>query len=128
RFSLVGVVQRDDAKAAAFAEKWGVTAFRSYAELASADIDFAVVSVKAEAHPAILRELHALGLAVLCETPAGLDLAAMLEIWELVQDGLRLHAAEQYLYQPLHAARLALIAAGRLGRVSSARVSAAHGY
>jgi predicted dehydrogenase len=64
---------------------------------------------------------------VLVETPAAVDHAALLAIWELVEQGLRIHVAEQYLYQPLHAARLALIASGRIGAVSSARVSTAHG-
>ena len=52
----------------------------------------------------------------------------MVAIWRLVEDGLKLHIAEQYMYQPLHAARLAVIADGRLGKVSSARVATAHGY
>ncbi|HEV2516581.1 MAG TPA: Gfo/Idh/MocA family oxidoreductase [Devosia sp.] len=128
RFQLAGVVQRDRAKAAAFGAAWGAPAFASYAELAAAEPDFVVLSVKPEAHLAILTELHQLGLAVLCETPAALDVETMTAIWRLVEQGLRLHIAEQYLFQPLHAARLQLIANGGLGRVSFARVSAAHGY
>ena len=34
----------------------------------------------------------------------------MIAIWRLVEQGFRLHIAEQYLFQPLHAARLKLIA------------------
>lgn len=126
RFRLVGVVQRDAAKAEAFGAKWGAPAFASYAELAAAEPDFVVLSVKPEAHLAILTELHRLGLAVLCETPAALDVETMVAIWRLVEQGLRLHIAEQYLFQPLHAARL--IGDGALGNVSFVRVSAAHGY
>lgn len=128
RFHLAGVWQRDFAKAQAFATAWNAPAFETLGGLADAGVDFVVLSVKADAHPALLGELHALGQAVLCETPAALDLPAMLEIWRLVEQGLRLHVAEQYLFQPLHAARLKLIGDGALGRVDFARVSAAHGY
>lgn len=128
RFTFAGVVQRDFFKAQAFGAKWHAPAFESSAGLKDAGVDFVVVSVKPEAHPHILSELHALGLAVLCETPAALDLEAMIAIWRLVEDGMTLQVAEQYLYQPIHAARLKLIADGALGRVSSTRVSVAHGY
>ncbi len=128
RFELAGVMQRNAGKAAAFARKWNTKACKTLEALAGLEPDFVVVSVNAAAHPDYARELHRLNLPVLCETPAALDLPAMLAIWRLVEDGLRIHVAEQYLYQPLHAARLALIAEGKLGRVSSARVSAAHGY
>jgi predicted dehydrogenase len=128
RFQLAGVVQRDFAKAQAFGAKWQAPAFETHAGLKDAGCDFVVVSVKPEAHLPILTELHALGLAVLCETPAALDLETMIAIWLLVEQGLKLHIAEQYLFQPLHAARLKLIANGALGQVSSTRVSVAHGY
>lgn len=128
RLQLAGVLQRDAAKAAAFALKWNTVVCHTLDAMADLEPDFVVVSVSAAAYPGFARELHRLNLPVLCETPAGLDLPAMLEIWELVEAGLRLHVAEQYLFQPLHAARLALIAQRKLGRVSSARVSTAHGY
>lgn len=129
RFTLAGAVLRDPQKARAFAERWLTTGYDSVeAMVEGAALDFAVLSVKAEAHVDYCRMFHRLGLPVLMETPAALDLPAMLEIWGMVGDGLRLHVAEQYLFQPLHAARLALIAQGKLGTVSSARVSVAHGY
>lgn len=128
QFQLAGVVQRDPAKAAAFGARWQVPALGSHGAIAEAGVDFVVVSVRPEAHLEILTELHRLGLAVLCETPAAPDLEALVAIWRLVEQGFRLHVAEQYLFQPLHAARLRLIAEGALGQVSSARVSVAHGY
>lgn len=128
KFQLAGVLQRDPAKAAAFALKWNTLACDTFEAMADLEPDFVVVSVSAAAHPHYAQELHRLNLPVLCETPAALDLPAMLEIWRLAETGLRIHVAEQYLFQPLHAARLALIAEGKLGRVSSARVSTAHGY
>lgn len=128
QFQLAGAVMRDPVKAEAFGKAWNAPAFRTHGELKAAGVDFVVLSVKPVAHPDILAELHALGLAVLCEKPAALDLPAMLEIWKLVEKGLKLHIAEQYLFQPLHASRLEMIARGRLGQVSFARASVAHGY
>ena len=39
-----------------------------------------------------------------------------------------MQVAEQYAFQPLHAARLAFIRAGKLGEISQVQVSVAHGY
>lgn len=36
--------------------------------------------------------------------------------------------AEQDMFQPMHAARIRLACSGRLGRISQAQVSVAHGY
>ena len=40
----------------------------------------------------------------------------------------KVQIAEQYPFQPLHAARLNVVASGKLGSVSQASVSIAHGY
>lgn len=56
----------------------------------------------------------------------GLD--RLVELHDRTRHGARIQVAEQYPYQPMHAARLALVDSGRLGRVSQAQVSAAHGY
>jgi predicted dehydrogenase len=42
--------------------------------------------------------------------------------------GARIQVAEQYQFQPLHAARLAVLASGRLGTPMQAQVSVAHDY
>lgn len=128
RFEIVGVHVRSAEKGAAFGQRWRLPVCDTLEAMADLEPDFVVLSVSAAAHLEFARELHRLNLAVLCETPAAADVASMIEIWRLVEHGFRIHVAEQYLYQPLHAARLAVIASGKLGRVSSARVSAAHGY
>lgn len=40
---------------------------------------------------------------------------------------VRVQVAEQYLYQPMHAARIAFVKTGKLGDVSQVQVWAAHG-
>lgn len=128
RFEMVGVHMRDADKAAAFGARWGITVCDSLEGMADEGPDFLVLSVKAEAHPDYAARLHALGMAVLCETPAALDVPSMISIWRLVEQGLCWHVAEQYAFQPHHTARLAIIERGLVGRVSFSRVSSAHGY
>jgi predicted dehydrogenase len=128
RFQIVGVHTRDPVKAAAFGAQWRIPVCGTLEALRDKAPDFVVLSVSVGAHLDYAKKLHALGLAVLCETPAAPDLPAMVEIWRLVEQGFRLHIAEQYLFQPFHAARIALARSGKLGTVSFARVSTAHGY
>ena len=89
---------------------------------------FVVTCVSWEANPPLIRELAARGVAVLSETPPAPDVERMGQFWALVKGGARIQVAEQYIYQPHHAARLALVASGVLGEISQAQVSAAHGY
>ena len=80
------------------------------------------------ATPGLLRELTERGSAALSETPPAPDVAGLRALAPLARAGARIQVAEQYRFQPLHAARLAVARSGRLGRVSQAQVSAAHGY
>ena len=61
-------------------------------------------------------------------TPPAQTVEDLEELHELVASGAKIQVAEQYLFQPIHQARLAVIASGKLGTVSHAQVSAAHGY
>ncbi|MDR6292162.1 MULTISPECIES: Gfo/Idh/MocA family protein [Inquilinus] len=129
RFRIDGVVVRDPARGAAFEAQWGLPTFRSTeALLRLTRPRFAVVSVPQPAAPGVIAELAAAGMPVLSETPPAPDLEGLLRLAELVRGGARLQVAEQYFLQPTHAARLALIAAGRIGTPSHAHVSVAHGY
>jgi predicted dehydrogenase len=78
--------------------------------------------------PVMLRELAARGVPALAETPPAPDLPGLVALHELTRQGARIQVAEQYQFQPLHAARLALAHSGLLGRVTQAQVSVAHGY
>lgn len=52
----------------------------------------------------------------------------LIALHELTKSGARIQVAEQLQFRPLHAARLSLVRSRRLGRISQAQVSAAHGY
>jgi predicted dehydrogenase len=75
-----------------------------------------------------MRELAARGVAVLAETPPAEDLSSLLGLADLAASGARIQVAEQYQFQPEHAARLAVVRSGVLGTVTQAQVSAAHDY
>lgn len=89
---------------------------------------FVVLAVPWVAGPALLTELAGRGAAVLAETPPAPDLDGLRALRRLAGADTRIQVAEQYRYQPLHAARLALVASGRLGTISQAQLSVAHGY
>ena len=129
RFRVVGAVLRDAAKAAAFGARWGVPTFPTPEALLDATApEFVVTSVPRDANPAILTVLAARGVPALSETPPANGLEDLCRVWALAEAGARIQVAEQYAYQPHHAARLACVASGRLGSVSQVQVSVAHGY
>jgi hypothetical protein len=129
RFAVAGMVVRDAAKGARIEADWGVPTYRTLDALLDVTTPlFVVASVSWEANPPLLHDLAARGIPVLSETPPAPDVERMCDLCRLVDSGARIQVAEQYIYQPHHAARLALVASGALGRVSQTQVSAAHGY
>ena len=129
RFVLDGLVVRDEAKGETLRRQWGVPTYKSVQDLLqNPSPDFVVTCVSWPANPGLVRELVDRGLPVLSETPPAPDLEGMRELWGAVGAQGRVQVAEQYIHQPHHAARLALVAGGVLGTVSQAQVSAAHGY
>jgi predicted dehydrogenase len=119
---------RDEAKGQFLERVWNVPTVRTLDELLTFEPTFVVVSVPWPVTPVMLRELAERGVPALSETPPAPDLEGLAALHELTERGARVQVAEQYQFQPLHAARLALARSGVLGTVSQAQVSAAHGY
>ena len=129
RFCVSGMVVRDEAKGRKLEGDWGVPTYRALDDLlAASEHAFAVVSVPWPVTPAMLRELAERGVPALAETPPAPDLEGLAALHELTEQGAKIQVAEQYQFQPLHAARLALARSGKLGTITQAQVSAAHGY
>ena len=129
RFKVSGVVTRSEASGEKIQEKFGVPTYRSMDGLLEAGkIDFAVVSVPWAIAPVRTKELVERGVAVLTETPPAPDLASLIVINQLIQQGAKIQVAEQYHLHPLHAARIAIANSGKLGEISQVQISECHGY
>jgi len=130
RFALAGVVTRDPSGRRDWARPWGAPPlYDSLATLAAAEApDGVVVSVPASLATKPVEEAAGLGLPLLRETPAGMNLEDLRRMWALSQSGARIEVAEQYPFQPLHASRLALMREGLIGAPRLAEVSVGHGY
>jgi len=129
QFALRRVLVRNEEKAAAVTAAWQVETVQTLDELLKPnDLDFVIVSVPWAVSPILLRELADRKMAVLAETPPAPDVEGLLALHDLTQRGAKIQVAEQYQFQPIHAARLAIARSGLLGTVSQAQISAAHGY
>ena len=127
RFAVSGLLSRDAARRATIASEFGVGTPGTLDDLLAGDPAFVVVATPWPVTPGLIAELAGRGVPVLTETPPAPDDAGLRALAPLATTG-RIQVAEQYQYQPLHAARLEVVQSGRLGAVSQARVSAAHGY
>ncbi len=128
-FNIDGIVVRNADKGRLIEKTWGVSTYRSIHDfLKQVQTPFVVTAVPATVNAGVIKEVAEWNMPVLSETPAGPDLESMREIWRLTQQRACIQVAEQYIFQPHHAARLAFIQTGRLGAVSHVQISAAHGY
>jgi hypothetical protein len=129
RFEAAGVVTRDAGKGKRLEEKFQVRSFRTLDELLEhSSPSFVVVSVPWKACPDYITELTERGIPVLSETPPAPDLPGLIELYKAVPAGAKIQVAEQYPFQPQHQAALEVIRSGKLGEISQAQVSVAHGY
>jgi predicted dehydrogenase len=128
QFRVTGVMTGDAARAARVRDGWAVPVRATLDELLAGKPVFVVLSVPRAAAPAFMRDLASRGVAVLAETPPAEDLDTLLGLADLASSGARIQIAEQYQFQPEHAARLAVARSGVLGTVTQAQVSVAHDY
>jgi predicted dehydrogenase len=128
-FRVSGIVGRDYAKAAALAGRFATTAYANWQALLQARKPlFVVTSLPWEAAPVIMRELVTAGLPVLSETPPAPSTEALNALYTALGSSAPVQVAEQYAFQPHHAARLSFLYGGAIGPISHAQVSSAHGY
>lgn len=129
RFQVSRMLVRREETALKLRTEWGVEAFLDLDSfLADSNMSFVIVSVPWEVCPVYIRELAERGVPVLAETPPAPDLDGLTRLFEAVGGDAKVQVAEQYLYQPMHAARIELARTGRLGAISHVQVSVAHGY
>ena len=129
QFPLAGVVVRDGEKRERLRAAWNVPVFATVEEmLAKGKPAFVVTSVSWASNLPLMEFLVSQNMPVLSETPLAPGLEDLHRVVELARGGARIQLAEQYLFQPMHAARLKLVRDGKLGTIHEADVSFAHGY
>jgi predicted dehydrogenase len=129
RFNLEGVLTRSLERAREVEATYGVRASADLQDLLGAGrAEFVVLSVPRSATVGLLEELTRARTPVLCETPPAPDVEGLQRVSALVASGARVQVAEQYQYQPLHSARLALTDGGVIGDVSMASLGVCHDY
>ena len=128
-FECVGIVGRSAGRAAALAQRFNSRAFDGSRDMVGVTRpDFVVTSVPWATAPELMRELARDGMPVLSETPPAPTIDALDELWRMLGSSAPVQIAEQYAFQPHHAARLGFVYGGKLGPISQVQISVAHGY
>ncbi|MCD7905768.1 MAG: Gfo/Idh/MocA family oxidoreductase [Clostridiales bacterium] len=127
-FELCAMYCRTEEKAEKIAGEQGIYTTTSVEECLSFGADFAVVAVNKADIFKVSRQWLERGLAVLCETPVGLNMDDLREAYKLRQSGAKLMCAEQYIYFPYFSSVIKLAERGLLGEPYSVGISAVHDY
>ncbi|WP_379132249.1 Gfo/Idh/MocA family protein [Paenibacillus sp. sgz500958] len=129
RFAVGAMFIRNPQKAEELRRVWNVNVYTTLEEfIEKGGYAYAVVCMSKSASTEYILKLAAAGIYVLAETPPAPDLQGLIDLWNQVGSSGKVQIAEQYLFQPMHAARISLARSGKLGEISQAQVSAAHGY
>jgi len=130
-FEMAGASARSESTREKIAATWGVKVYETSEAMCDAvQPDFAINCGGWNTVLDVMRPLHRSGVKVLCETPPGWQVEQQEEMWQMVQDGLRMQVAEQGWLQPEHHARIQFANSGKLGERHYAMVSGGgyHGY
>ena len=129
QFQVTGVATRDEAGSAEVTARWDVPAVTGVRGLLALERpDVVVTAVSWEANPEVVLQLVQAGVPVLSETPPAADLPTLRRLWSVLGADSPVQVAEQYPFQPMNAARLALVRDGVLGAPTSAHISMTQTY
>jgi predicted dehydrogenase len=107
RFRVAGCVAQSETTRTRVKADWNIPVFDKIDGLLNEQPEFVVTSVPWAASEPLLLELASRNVPVLAETPPASDLQGLIRLWQNLPDNARIQVAEQYAFQPLHAARLA---------------------
>lgn len=127
-FEVVGVVTRNIEQATQWMQPYPVPLFDSLDQLLAQKPLYVVTSLPRSVNPKVITELVDNNVPVLSETPPAGSIEEMEALVKLVQNGAKIAVAEQYHLQPHHEARINFVNSGKMGNISQAQVSVAHGY
>ena len=130
RFRIHTMLVRNEEKGKAIEKQWDIHTVRTMEGLiAQAEhFDFVVVAVAKGGAQEIITQLAMYEVPVIAETPPATDLDGLITLYNSLPKNAKVQIAEQYLYQPLHAARINLVRSGKLGDISHVQMSVAHEY
>jgi hypothetical protein len=125
-FEIAGVVYRSEAgkeRAAA----WGLPLLGSHEALADLNPDFVVLCADRGNMESLLHWYSDRNIPALAETFAADNVETLRRLYGDLA-GKRIQVAEQYPFQPLNAARIALAESGLLGKIYQVQTSIPNGY
>lgn len=129
RLRVQWVHGRNRERLARLHDSFAVPVTESRDEVVSSRPDFVIVCLAWDPTPETIVEMVEAGLPVLSETPPAPDLPGLRDLWDTLGDGVsRVQVAEQYQFQPMNAARIAIARSGLLGEPVAAHSWHCHGY
>ena len=126
RFLIVGAVYRSEAGRQKLLA-WGVPALSSQEALIGLAPDYVILSVNRDSMAELMRLYADHGIPLLIETFPAKNVEELQSIWHDLADA-KIQVAEQYPFQPLNAARIAVAESGILGPVYQMQSSLPNGY
>lgn len=126
RFAIVGAVYRSE-RGRETILGWGVPVFQSHQALMDLAPDYVILSVDRDSMGELMRLYARHHIPLLIETFPAKDVDELLGLYHDLA-GAKIQVAEQYPFQPLNAARIALSDSGLLGRVYQMQSSLPNGY
>ncbi len=126
RFTVIGAVYRSE-RGRETALQWGVPVFGDHQDLIGLAPDYVILSVNRDNMGELMRLYARHEIPLLIETFPAKDVDELLALYRDLA-GAKIQVAEQYPYQPLNAARIALADTGILGKVYQMQSSLPNGY
>lgn len=126
RFVIAGGVYRSG-KSREQMEAWGVAPLNSQQALIDLNPDYVILSVNRDSLADLMRLYTRHDIPLLIETFPAKSVEELQDIYTDLHDA-KIQVAEQYPFQPLNAARIALAASGLLGNIYQMQSSLPNGY
>jgi predicted dehydrogenase len=128
RLRVTALLGRNAERAAELGRRYGVPVAADFDALVASRPAFVLVCVAWGPTPDFIRQAVAAGLPVLTETPPAPDLDRLRRLWSDLGPDAPVQVAEQYQFQPMHAARIVIARSGLLGVPQAAHSWHCHGY
>ena len=123
-FEVTALVSRTPDKKEEFRRRYGVNLVPSMDDAIATKPLFILTSLPMAVNPGVVHELADRNMPVLSERAPGKTLEDLTGLSARVKKGAKIQVTEQYFLQPHHAARIAFVHCGKLGRISQAQIAA----